>query len=184
MLDVICEKCSGRLTVEGLNTFSSCPGCRLKQKVVLFSSIEKEPEKGAAPEAVLDDHAACINHPEKSAAALCDGCGAYICNLCDIEIEKQHLCPRCFNNTADEISSVSKKTELHDSRALAIAFVSILIGPLSLLTAPIAIGWALFHWNKINTPYKRGKWRFVVTLMIATGLFFGWSVWLIYRIWI
>ncbi len=179
MLEIKCENCSTALAVDSLKLFTPCPKCRVKQQVILFSAIEQESEKGLVAEAVLDDDAACINHPDKAAAVLCSGCGAYVCNLCDIEIEDQHLCPKCFNNRVGKISSVSKKTALYDSRVLSLAFFSILIGPLSLITAPIAVGMTLFYWNKMNTPYPRGKWRFIVALLVALSLLIGWGLWLL-----
>ena len=66
---------------------------------------------------------------------------------------------------------------------MTVAVFSIFLGPLSLVTAPIAIGLALFYWNKIKTPYPRGKWRFVVTLVVASFLFIGWGLWLLDMVW-
>ena len=178
MLDVRCEKCSARLAVNGLDIFSRCPECRTTQKVVLFSALEKEPEKGVLAEAVVEDNAACINHPDKAAAVLCDGCGAYICTLCEIAVEEQQLCPTCFNNRLSDFSTINKKTVLHDAHALSLSFFAILVGPIALILAPIAIGMILFYWNKVNTPYPRSKWRFIVAFIIALLLFIGWGVWL------
>jgi hypothetical protein len=178
MLDVRCEKCSARLAVNGLGLFSRCAKCRTGQKVVLFSALGTEPEKGATAEAVVEDNAACINHPDKAATALCDGCGAYVCSLCEIAVEEQQLCPTCFNNRLSDFSTINKKTVLYDAHALSLSFFSILVGPMALILAPIAIGMTLFYWNKVNTPYPRGKWRFVVAFIIALLLFIGWGTWL------
>lgn len=176
MLDVRCEKCSARLLVNELGRFSQCPQCRTRQKVVLFVALEKEQEKGLEAEAVLEDNAACINHPDKAAAALCDGCGAYICNLCEIAVEAQHLCPKCFNNNSGKIATMNKRTVLHDSCALNLAVLPILFWIITCATAPLTIGWALFHWNKVDTPYPRGKWRFVVACLIATAQLIVWGI--------
>jgi hypothetical protein len=179
MLNVICEKCLSRLPNDNLKIFSRCPVCRTSQKVMLFSAIEKEPEKGELAESVMDDNAACINHPDKAAAALCDGCGAYVCNLCEIEIEDQHLCPVCFNNNSGKITTLNKRTVLHDSCALSIAVFPMLIWPFTAITAFVAIFWAMFHWNKVNTPYKRHKWRFVVACLVATAQLIGWGLFIV-----
>ena len=176
MLDVRCEKCSARLAVNELDIFSRCPRCRTIQKVVLFAALEKEYEKGVEAEAVLEDNAACLNHPDKAAAALCDSCGAYICNLCEIAVEEQHLCPGCFNNNFSKIATLNKRTVLHDSCALNIAVLSILVWPISIFTAPFTIGWSLFYWNKVKTPYRRSKWRFVVACLLASIQLIGWGL--------
>lgn len=176
MLNVICEHCLSKLPNDNLQEFIRCPVCRTRQQIILFAALTQEPKKGVAAEIVIDDNATCINHPDKAAAILCDCCGAYICKLCEIEIDNQHLCPRCFNNNTDKIVTLNKRTILHDSSALSLALLPILIWPVTCLSAPIAIFYALFYWNKIDTPYKRGKWRFVLACLIATGQLIGWGM--------
>ncbi len=100
--------------------------------------------QGARGESIsTGQEASCFYHPTKKAAFSCDGCGRFLCALCEIKVGQGHLCPSCLANVGKE----NKPTELDTSRvlydwmALVLAVVPAIITPL--LTFYLAIR----HWN-------------------------------------
>jgi hypothetical protein len=171
MLKICCENCqrvfpSGAFAVPGQP--EKCGNCSTSNYVEIFPAILKEPEKGKRGERVLGDESACFKHPEHAAVVACDNCGIYLCALCDLEIEGQHLCPDCLNKGKENLKTIRDKCVLHDETALALAIFPMLIFYFVVITAPVAIVYSIVCWNKVNTPYPRNRWRFVVALIIAS----------------
>ncbi len=118
---------------------------------------------------MTDDESSCYYHPGKSAEVVCDGCGRFLCSLCNIDFEGRHFCPACLENTSRTGETGRFRTQhvYYDSIALAVAVVPLLIFYLALLTAPVAIYLALRHWR---TPFSALPWRrwcFVAALCFA-----------------
>src|SRR5690606_1734344 len=97
---IICPKCKAPNPVRGTGfVMMDCIKCTKPFEAQVWPRLVSGADAGAVPDAVLsDEHSACFNHPEKQATAVCDGCGRFICTLCDIEVEGKHLCSGCFES--------------------------------------------------------------------------------------
>ncbi len=171
MLRVSCNNCNAVFPDWAIERFGdrlTCGNCSVVNYVEIFPSILKEPEKGKRGERVLGEEAACFRHPGHAAVVACDNCGIYLCALCDLEIDGQHLCPDCLNNGQEKIKTLRDKTTLHDDIALSLAVLPIIMSFMMIITAPATIIYSLVCWNKMNTPYKRNRWRFVAAIIIAS----------------
>jgi hypothetical protein len=94
--------------------------------------------------------ASCFFHPEKRAHVTCDGCGRFLCALCDLDVYDAHLCPQCLE--AGERKRTIKSLERGRTRYDQIV-TALLILPLVLcwfvlpITAPVALGLIVWSWK-------------------------------------
>ena len=170
MLIFKCSKC-GQESSPGKNYDSSlfykCSSCKSRNYVEIFPAVRNEIQKGERPEAAMNEESTCFKHSANIAVAACDTCGVYMCKLCDLEIEGRHLCPDCLKNKPPELKTTTQKTMLYDELALHLTVFPVLFYPAFVITAPTAVVMSILYWNKVNTPYKRNRWRFVVAFILG-----------------
>src|SRR5688572_22347721 len=129
---VRCTQCQVPLAVEFYNTGVThpCPGCHAQLRVEAFVALIQPPRPGVAAEQVLvEGESSCFFHPAKKAAVACDGCGRFLCTVCDIELSGQHLCPQCLESgkRTGKLGQIDNQRTLYDSLALALATYPLLI---------------------------------------------------------
>ncbi|MGA3186520.1 MAG: B-box zinc finger protein [Bryobacteraceae bacterium] len=174
---IACAACSLPIPEELWNREEDvrCRGCGRNVRALVFPAIGQA-QLGAAPIAIdAATEASCFYHPGSRAAQVCVDCGRFLCNLCDLEVDGRHICPRCFDSR--EIVETSRP--LYDTMALAMSTLpAILIWP-SLVGAP----WALFlvfrRWNAPLSLVPRTKIRFVLAALFALAEI-GFLVFIIY----
>ncbi|MBN1984138.1 MAG: hypothetical protein JW795_21590 [Chitinivibrionales bacterium] len=134
----------------------------------------------AAVQAPPANHeASCFFHEEKLAIHHCDRCGRFICELCEIEIENQHLCPTCTaagrkKGTIDELQS---SAFLYDQLAyFLIVFPLFFLVTIyvTFITAPMGLYVIFRYKNRQKTPIPRRKIRFTIVLIIGILEIVGW----------
>lgn len=162
----------------------TCP-CRKKVtfNVQLWPAAHRKRELSTTATARLDDEAACYHHPHRRAQAVCVDCGILICDWCNAD-HREGVCLNCFakrqENDKPEHAAQSASTRvLYDSVALGLAFIPIIIlWPISVITAPLAIFYALYHWKKHPTSriVPRSRWRYIVALIFAIPQTLAWIV--------
>ena len=81
-------------------------------------------------------------------------CGRFLCALCDVSLNGQHLCPACLEKgrTQHKIKNLENHRTCYDTIALLVATVSILIYWFTIFTAPLVIFLAVRHWK---SPFQR-----------------------------
>jgi hypothetical protein len=176
---VACSKCKTPLleTAFNLETLTPCPGCSSPLQVQVFPALFRRFTPGRGGEAIMEEsEASCFYHPQKKAVQPCEGCGRFLCALCDCELKGQHLCPSCLEGgrKKGKIKSLENRRVLYDSAALALAVYPMLIIYFTLFTAPISIFVAIWHWNTPTSIIHRTKIRYVIALIIATLQILGW----------
>lgn len=149
----------------------------------MFPAIERV-RTGAAPEALgADSEASCFYHPESRAVTPCEECGRFLCSLCDLEIDKKHFCPRCFQAglAGQRLENIETRRTLYDSMALALATLpALLIWP-PIFCAPWALFLVIRRWNAPLSILPRTRIRFYLAGLFAlaelTGI--GMMIWTI-----
>jgi hypothetical protein len=174
-----CTQCQAPLAVENYNSgrLDPCPDCHALLRVEAFRALVQPPRIGQAAEQVLvEGESSCFFHPAKKASVACDGCGRFICSVCDIELSGQHLCPSCLESgkRKGKLGQIESSRTLYDSLALGLATYPLLIFYLTLITAPMALYLTIRHWHAPGSVIGRGKWRFVVAAVLATLQIGGW----------
>ena len=184
MLEISCDKCGDRLSLPPsmqLNELQ-CPSCRADQQIIVMQAANRSPNQGKAAENAIADEATCFNHPNKKAQIVCDSCGAYLCNLCDISLENSHLCPKCFQQNRHSITTFQQEAVLYDTIAMSLALLPcllIFLWPIMPLTAIAAIVCGVIYSNKMATPYRRWGWRFWIAIILATAELSGFAMFLL-----
>jgi hypothetical protein len=111
---------------------------------------------------------------------VCDGCGRFLCALCDVELSDQHLCAQCVETGRRKrtLPRLEPRRILYDNVALALAILPVLSCFLFPITSPVAIAVAIWGWRKPSSLLPRTKLRFLLAIVIALlGLGLGTAYW-------
>ena len=174
-----CGNCRKPLPWEVSNSagLSRCPYCNIPTYSAVFPALFRPTEQGRPGETLLTDgEASCYYHPHKKAVVACVNCGRFLCALCDLDFNGQHLCSQCLetNTKKKSIQTLENRRILYDDLALSLAIVPMLIFYLTLITAPITLYLSIRYWNAPSSIIPRGKTRFVLAIMIALLQMGGW----------
>lgn len=171
-----CGKCEVPLPAEAVGgNFIHCPDCQTWIKVVAFPALLGEAKKGSFGERVLvEGESTCFYHSEKKAAVVCEGCGRFLCSLCDIDLNGEHLCSSCLEAGKGKGSlDVDSQRTLYEDIALGLALIGLFIGPFGVIPAVVALFMSIRYWRK---PEKIGAWGktkkvlAIVASLIVMGL--------------
>jgi len=178
-LEVICGNCRTPLkaVVDAPSTEVPCFRCALDTELAVFPALFRERAVGRAGEILLTEtESSCFYHPAKKAAIACDGCGRFLCTLCDIEIGTQHLCPACMEagQARSKNTRLHKETVYYDEIAFALAALPMVFIWPTLVTAPIAIYVVLRYRKKPLGILPRRRWRFAAAFLLAVLQIAGW----------
>lgn len=178
-----CPSCSGTLSLSSSVPIDlqQCPSCLQELRVAVFPAINRvHGASGSGKRLLSEDESSCFFHETKRAEAACEQCGRFLCGLCETPFAGRVLCPECLEQAAadGELESLIGQRYRHGSVALMIALVPLLVWPLTLVTAPIAIVYAIKTWNKKGSLVTNGRLAFVAAIVFSVvqiGLwgFFG-----------
>lgn len=172
MFNFKCPNCGSlfNLAAPIVNLQQSCPSCKTKLQIDCFPALLK-PKQAKATDIYLDEksNASCYYHPDKKAIVPCSSCGRFICSLCDIEFEGQHICPQCFQKgrTRKKLKNLEKTRFLYDCFAMDLSVISVLIFYFSIITSPIVIYIVFRHWNSPRSIIHTSRIRFVIGISVA-----------------
>lgn len=174
-----CPKCKAPL--EGLcdTEAGQCGACATVLQVLLFPARRRAKPVARAARSV-DGDATCFFHAQNQAVSVCEGCGRYVCVVCEIPGDGgRKLCPPCVS--AGRKKAVVKADEIvtYDAMATTLALVPILMWPLTLVTAPAALFLAIYGWRKPRSLVRPGPGRFIAAIVIASLQIGGWAFFLL-----
>jgi len=173
-----CPACMAPLPAAAVGTpgFENCPDCRTPLRVRLFPAAFR-PRETASGAVAAPAEATCFFHETKRATVPCDGCGRFLCALCDLEVGSQHLCPQCAAKRLEDPAEdrfVRQRT-LWDSAALALAvYPPLLCFYPGILGAPAALFLAIRHWRSPGSLLPRTRARFVLAIVISSAQILFW----------
>ncbi len=182
-IDLLCSRCNTPLPAEGFNTGEPvvCSGCQAQTLVTVFPAVLRGIASGKPAESLLvDTDASCFYHPQKKAEISCGNCGRFLCSLCDVDLNGEHLCPPCIEagRQKGKLERLENRRVLYDEIAVSLALYPILIFIVfyvSILTAPIALYISIRYWNAPSSIVARSKIRFVVAIVIASLQLLAWG---------
>jgi len=162
----------------------ACGACGARVEAVAFPALLREPPAASPAEAVMEpDQSTCYYHPGKAAVVPCDGCGRFLCSLCDFPLGGRHLCPGCLEAAAgsQDRTRLERRRTLWDSVALGLAFIPMLtFWPITFATAPAALYLALRHWrDPRRSPVPRTAFRNGLAILLATLQILAWGALLV-----
>lgn len=196
---ITCTQCGAACAVPTDDGWirTACPVCKESFRVYPFPALFRPLLKKPRRQNAAVGEASCYFHASKRASVPCDGCGRFLCSLCDLEFSGRHFCAACLGNarkgrpgTAPEAEDLMReKVFLPHNLAWALACYS----PLTLVglylipvTAPAAFWFAVKHWRRPDGLQIRGRWRAIgalilVLLQLAGLAFIAFGVVLILR---
>lgn len=177
----VCPQCQSSLPGALCNTGQtvSCPVCDATIQIDIFPARFRAGETGAAPEAIVEDGvSSCFYHDQKKAVVHCDGCGRFLCALCDLDLNGRHLCPACLQSgkKKGQIHQLENRRTLYDSAALGMALLPVLLFPVTLITAPIAIVLGVISFRRPSSVVKRTRIRAYLAIVLGVLQLAGWGV--------
>lgn len=169
-----CSRCSARIPVRAIapHTVLACEKCPALLDTVIFPALYRAPDAGRAGERVVfDTEASCFNHPDRRAEVACEGCGRFLCGLCDVTYHGRHLCPGCI--ATGGVATTEQGRLLHyDTIALGVFLLGMLMsfgtfGLSLLITSPCVLYLAIRHWDTPMSVLPRNRWRFMLAGSLA-----------------
>ena len=174
-----CPNCSSVLGKTFVNRMKTviCPSCKTGLRLDVFPAMfRKDEDSGRGERLGSDQEAGCFFHPEKKAEVTCAACGRFICSLCNLEFNGEHLCPLCLEKgrTKRKMARLETQRTCYDSIALYVAVYPLLIFWITTISAPIAIFISIRYWKAPGSIIRRTKIRYIAAIAIASVQIFGW----------
>ena len=155
-----------------------CSRCGNQFDGMVFPAFFRERPSGALPQVIGEaGESSCFYHPQHKAVLPCDGCGRFLCSLCEVELHGQHLCPPCIEagQRKGQLVQIENRRTLYDSIALTSAVLPMIVFFLTILTAPVVIYLVVKHWNSPLGLVRRSRIRFVLALILAICQLLAWA---------
>jgi len=138
---------------------------------IVFPAYFRPPAEGRAAEALVSaEDAGCFYHPQSRAVVPCDACGRFLCALCDVELQGQHLCPACVNSGRKKkrIRELDNERLLYGGIAFLMALLPMLVlWPVTIVTSFVAIGIAVYGWRKPRSLVGSGRGSGVLAIVLG-----------------
>lgn len=180
-MDPTCSNCQTVLDAAQFNTgdFFNCGSCNTSLRVITFPAL-KQPIPVGRDGAIVQAPrtASCYYHARKKAAVVCSSCGRFLCTLCDMDINGQHICPKCLETGRKErrIRDLDDHRTLYDAIALNLAVLPMLFFFITCITAPITLYIVARYWKAPSSLIPRTRVRFVLAALIALLQIAGWGI--------
>lgn len=156
----------------------TCLACGSTTHLFLFPALLR-PAEAVRGQVILDGEASCFYHLTRKASVPCDGCGRFLCALCDVAMEGGHWCPTCVQQRRqqpDALPTLDSQRVLYDNIALSLAILPLLIFWFTVLTAPATLFLVVRFWNRPTSILPRTRIRFVLAALIAGLQVVGWGL--------
>lgn len=169
-----CRNCFSIIGPEQLNRpgWVACGDCGHRGAYWLFPAYYLASQRGSAAVARAEGQSSCFFHPEKLASVVCDGCGRFLCTVCDVSMGKAHFCTACLQ-TKDKQSGVSRienERVLHANLTLTLALLApILFWPITPFSAPYALYRSIRYFRTPSSLVEQGRWRLYLAMLAASG---------------
>ena len=169
---ISCTRCKTPFGAETVNTFAlvPCPTCNTPVRADVYPAIFRKLPFGHSGDLVqTEQESGCFYHPAKKAVVACSACGRFLCALCDVDFNNQHLCPMCLEKgkTKRKIKNLENHRVCYDKIALFVALISMLFIWPTLVSAPIVLFMVIRYWNAPRSIIPRTKIRFILAFGIA-----------------
>lgn len=177
-----CKKCGGLLEEPAASATVVCHSCGAEAQFLLFPSLSRANPAGVIGETVSSqEDAVCFFHAGKRAAAACDSCGRFLCQLCRLEWGSRILCPTCISAAEKNSDLVTRSRTLDDSIALGIGGFSFLLYFISFLIAPVTLVFAIRSFRTKGSLVRRNRIRAWIAIVFAL-LQIGGTAWFVFYV--
>lgn len=166
-----CPKCRRKLEAHVWRSASAgqCWGCRRDFEFMGFPALTAAVAPAAPQPVMMAEESVCFFHAENRAEVICADCGRLLCGVCAINVGGKKACPSCVSAAGRSPAATAVRQRFTwDGAALSLALVPLVLWPFTFLTAPVALGFSLYGWNKPGSlVHGRRRWRLVLAGVIA-----------------
>src|SRR5262245_25242709 len=179
-----CPKCRSALPGALCNTPAPvrCPACDAVIQVEVFPAHFQPATAGQSAEPIVEEGvSSCFYHEQKKAVTHCDVCGRFLCALCDVDFNGQHVCPACLQSGKQKgrLPQLESSRAVWDTAALLACLGPLVIWPViwpvTIVTGPISIGLAILSFFKPGSIVPRTRVRAWLAIVLSL-LQIGWWV--------
>ncbi len=161
-----CSKCGSLLPTELCNRgdLVPCPQCKAEFQLEVFPAFDRPLAAAQTADRIeIEGEASCFYHPRKKAVVPCEVCGRFLCALCDVHLDGQHLCPSCLETGKKKrtIKSLEDKRTLYNRQALVLSLLPFFISGLA------ALYLAIRYWNAPKSLVSPMRWAMPVALVFG-----------------
>ncbi|NJK91949.1 MAG: hypothetical protein HC904_09040 [Blastochloris sp.] len=174
--------------MEALPQCLPCSNCQTPSYTLGFPASRPSVRRSHTPEPVQDEgESTCLYHNHYKASAICVSCGAFVCQLCEIHLHEEPICPACLRRQTQSGKNTLLKTKHYrwDCIALGLAVftpITIAFWFLSLFTAPLALFLVFRHWKDGAHLHPPSKVRFLCAALAALVQVLAWLTLLVFLI--
>jgi hypothetical protein len=117
--------------------------------------------------------AVCRFYPDMKADTICDECGCFLSEKAAAAWGGSTFCLPCLHLLREEKGKDDflAKRALYDNTALGLV---LFLSPLSLFTAPVALYYLIRYRKSSRGIVPRGKFRWILALVLSVGFVSGW----------
>ena len=147
-----------------------CPACDAVIQVEVFPAYFQPATAGQSAETIVEEGvSSCFYHEQKKAVTHCDVCGRFLCALCDVDFNGQHVCPACLQSGKQKgrLPQLESSRVVWDSAALLACLGPLVIWPVVIVTAPISIGLAIVSFFKPGSIVPRMRIRAWLAIVLS-----------------
>ena len=176
---VKCDKCKATLFPESFNRFefAPCPSCQSQLAIEIYPAILKSPVGTVSEPLMAEGQSSCFYHPTKKAAIVCEGCGRFLCGLCDLELNGRHVCPVCLESgqKKSKFKDLENTRVLWDHLALMVSLAPLILIWTSIVGAPVALYLVLRYRKAPCSLTGKSNAMFVAAAILAILQIGGWA---------
>ena len=169
--NAVCPRCNWEQpgVAVGVPGEHKCRYCGTVFEESIFPAVLNEFSPVAVQDAEIGSgEARCYFHDGRVAAVVCDGCGVYLCPLCDLNIADGHYCSNCLTKIKNESTDLLNRVLFVDTLLLWFSVLSTMIIYLTFIFDIAIIIMCFRFWGTVRQPYKkRGNWRFLLAGTIS-----------------
>ncbi len=158
-----------------------CEKCTAEFKFFPFPALHAKAARIAPQAVVVAEESVCFFHAGNRAESVCEECGRLLCSVCAVNFGGRKICPTCIATAKESpATQVVRERALVDSIALTLALAPLLVWPLTLVSAPIALWYTYRNW-KMPGSLVRGssRTRLVLAMVFAGAELIGWTIFFI-----
>jgi len=170
-----CPRCERELDRGTWLGAGACGHCGHALEFVAFPALRAARAPAVRAQTALPEDAACFFHADNRAEAVCEACGRYLCAVCHVDFGGARLCPQCISIRHTAKKDAGRGQVLHDSIALTLAVLPILLVFVTAVTAPFALGYTLYAWRKPLGITRRSRWRLWAALIVSALTCLVWA---------
>jgi hypothetical protein len=181
---VKCSKCQALLFPElyNIGQLTPCPSCQSLLDIEVFPAMLIAPA-AVFPEPILvEGESSCFYHPAKKASVVCQGCGRFLCALCDLELNGRHVCPVCLESGQKKakFKDLENTRVLWDRMAVAVAVLPLIFIWTSVIGAPVALYLVIRYRKAPCSITGKSNLDFIVAAVLAVLQIAAWVLLLLF----